>query len=76
MEFILLEVNKDGNPVFEEDFLKNKKKGEFFTNEYAIIEKYQIFPIYSLTLKRNEYFILWRDPNFFVENKFSDYLSL
>ena len=69
-----IRVNKKGDPLSEEDALNHKKNGEFVTNEYAITEKYQIFPIYSLTLKRNEFFILWRDPNFFRKNKFSDFL--
>ena len=69
-----IRVDNDGNPLSENNFLLAKKEGKFVANEYVITEKYQIFPIYSLTLKRNEYFVLWRDPNFFNENKFSNYL--
>ena len=31
-------------------------------------------PLYGLTLKRNEYFVIWRDPNFKGQNFYSDYL--
>ena len=48
---------------------------KFLGNKYAITEKYQIFPIYSLTVKRNEYFVLWRDPNSKGKNHFSDFLK-
>ena len=70
-----IRVKDDGNPLTERDFFDKKSKGEFLGNEYVITEKYQIFPIYSLTVKRNEYFVLWRDPNFKGENDFSDYLK-
>ena len=69
-----IRVDKKGLPLSENNFLLAKKEGKFVANEYVITEKYQIFPIYSLTLKRNEYFVLWRDPNFFNKNKFSKYL--
>ena len=69
-----IRVNNEGDSLSESCFLKERKKGEFLGNEYAITEKYQILPIYSLTIKRNEYFILWRDPNFKGKNEYSDYL--
>ena len=69
-----IRVKNDGNSLTETCFIKEKKKGEFLGNEYVITEKYQILPIYSLTVKRNEYFVLWRDPNFKGKNQFSDYL--
>ena len=69
-----IRVKSDGNPLSENESVARKKEGKFVGNEYAITEKYQIFPIYSLTLKRNEYFVLWRDPNFFNKNEFSEFL--
>ena len=54
--------------------MNERRKGEFLGNKYVITEKYQILLFYSLTVKRNEYFILWRDPNFEGENEYSDYL--
>jgi len=70
-----IRVNDEGDALTEKDFFDKKNKGQFLGNEYAITEKYQIFPIYSLTVKRNEYFVLWRDPNFKGENKFTNYLK-
>ena len=70
-----IRVNDEGDALTERDFYDKKSKGEFLGNEYAITEKYQIFPIYSLTVKRNEYFVLWRDPNFQGKNDYSDYLQ-
>ena len=69
-----IRVDNDGDSLSESCFLKERKKGLFLGNEYAVTEKYQILPIYSLTVKRNEYFVLWRDPNFEGENEFTDYL--
>ena len=66
-----IKVDHDGEPIGDNTVLK---EGQFIGTEYAITELYQIFPIYSLTLKRNEYFVLWRDPNFSEGNNFSEYL--
>ena len=52
-----------------------RKKGKFIGNEYVITEKEQICPIYGIKLKRNEFFILWRDPNFESNNLYSNYLK-
>ena len=71
IHFIKVDNNGDalpGNP------LEEIKKGKFTGNEYAITEKYQMLPIYSLTVRRNEYFILWRDPNFKGKNEYTDFL--
>ena len=52
-----------------------REEGKFIGNEYVITELDQICPIYSLTLKRNEYFVLWRDLNFEGKNNFTEYLK-
>ena len=52
-----------------------KQKGKFVDTEYVITEQEQILPIFGLTLKRNEYFIVWRDNNFKGLNVYSDYLK-
>jgi hypothetical protein len=51
----------------------NSKK--VFKNEYILSEKYQIFPLYTFTLKRNKYFVLFRDPNFTEERYYSKFLE-
>ena len=35
----------------------------------------QILPLYGLTLKRNEYFVIWRDQNFKGVNNWTKYLK-
>ena len=51
-------------------FNDNNSKTRIFT-EYVLSEKYQIFPIYTLTLRRNEYFVIYRDPNFVKKNHYT-----
>ena len=53
---------------------KDKKEGVFMGTEYVITEMDQMLPLYGLTLKRNEYIIVWRDPGFTLENTHSEYL--
>ena len=48
----------------------NNNKIRIYT-EYVLSEKYQIFPIYTLTLRRNEYFVIYRDPNFVKKNHYT-----
>ena len=52
----------------------NSKK--VFKNEYILSEKYQIFPLYTFTLKRNKNFVLFRDPNFTEERYYSKFLEI
>ena len=52
-----------------------KEEEKDLANEYLITEKYQIFPFYHLTLKRNEYFVLFRDSNFNEKNEYFDLLE-
>ena len=54
--------------------IEDKKKGVFLGNEYVITELSQIFPLYGLTFKRNEYFVIWRDPNFATQSNFTNFL--
>ena len=54
---------------------KAKKEGKFIGSEYVITEMDQMLPLYGLTLRRNEYFILWRDGNFNSKNEWTDYLK-
>ena len=63
-----------------------KKIGNFYINEnhnikslicteYVLSEKYQILPLFTFTLRRNEYFVLYRDPNFIGQHNHSQYLN-
>ncbi len=59
----------------ENDVEKARKEGKFIGTEYVISQKKQMLPLYGLTLKRNEFFIIWRDGNFQGENKWKEYLK-
>ena len=52
-----------------------RKKGRFIGNEYVITEMEQILPLYGLTLKRNEYLVIWRDPCFDKKNEWDNFLE-
>ena len=70
-----IRVEPEGGQVKEMEEIKTDRKiGKFIGTEYVITEMDQILPLYGLTLKRNEYFVIWRDPNFKGENEFSEYL--
>ena len=52
-----------------------RKNGKFIGNEYVITEMEQILPLYGLTLKRNEYLVIWRDPCFSKKNEWDKFLE-
>ena len=55
--------------------IEDAKKGKFLGNEYVITEFNQILPLYGLTFRRNEYFVVWRDNHFKGNNQYSKYLQ-
>ena len=59
----------------EEGIDVERKKGRFIGNEYVITEMEQILPLYGLTLKRNEYLVIWRDPCFDKKNEWDKFLE-
>ena len=62
---------KENNDNSNYNIIENQK---VLGNEYIITEKYQIFPIYHITLKRNEYFVLLQDSNFDEKNEYFELL--
>ena len=56
---------------FDSEIMSNKElkinKGNFF-REMVITDKDQILPLYGITLKRNDYLVIWRDYNFNLNN--------
>jgi len=75
VHFVQVEPYK-GRVRNKAEIINDKKERKFIGREYAITEKEQMLPLYGLTLKRNEYFILWRDPNFQGKNTFSNFLNI
>ena len=73
----LVSVEPQHGQVIESETLiiSEKQKGKFIGTEYVITEMDQILPLYGLTLKRNEYFVIWRDPNFKGNNEFTNLLN-
>ena len=65
-----------GHVIKKEEIIIDQLEGKFIGTDYTITEKNQILPLYGLTFKRNEYFILWRDPNFSSKNIHSDLLKM
>ena len=65
-----VKVNADGDPILED---KTNEKGykKFIGTEFVINSENQILPLYSITLKRNEYYCLWKDYHFTHETSFT-----
>lgn len=72
-----IRVEPTGGDVYKsnQDIQSAREIGKFIGTEYVITEKKQILPLYGITLKRNEYFVIWSDPNFKGKNHYSDYLK-
>ena len=56
-------VNSDGHPL-SKDKTKENGYNKFIGVEYVIPDEKQILPLYSITLKRSEYYCLWKDYHF------------
>ena len=68
-------VEQDGVIKIENfDLIDNNYK-RIRGNIYVLSEKYQIFPLYTFTLRRNEYFVLYRDPNFIGRHNYTKELK-
>ena len=65
-------VDPDGLIKFKNCYLNDNNIKQI---EYVLSEKYQIFPLYTFTLRRNEYYVLYRDPNFIGQHNHSQYLN-
>ena len=63
-------VKADGKPL-SIDQTKEKGYTKFIGTEYVIPSEKQILPLYSITLKRNEYYCLWKDYHFTHETCFT-----
>ena len=74
IHFALVEP-ENGEIKNENEILLEIKKGTFLGREFVLTEMDQIFPLFGITLKRNEYFIIWRDPDFEEKNSYSSYLQ-
>ncbi len=57
----------NGKPLSKE---KTKENGynKFIGTEYVIPNEKQVLPLYAITLKRNEYYCLWKDYHFLIKH--------
>ena len=65
-------VNYKGLPLSENETKENGYKN-FIGTEFVIPDQNQILPLYSITLKRNEYYFLWKDYHFTHKTIFTDH---
>jgi len=66
-----VKVNAKGHPLSINESKGNDYK-KFIGTEYVIPDKNQILPLYSITLKRNEYYCLWKDYHFTHETEYTE----
>ena len=67
-----INVNAKGQPLSKIQ-TKEKNYNKFIGTEYVIQSQNQILPLYSITLKRNEYYCLWKDYHFTHETSFTEH---
>ena len=66
-------VDYNGLPLSEKETKENGYKN-FIGTEFVIPDQNQILPLYSITLKRNEYYFLWKDYHFTHKTIFTDHV--
>ena len=66
-----VKVNAKGLPLSKDQTKENGYK-KFIGTEYIIPSENQILPLYSITLKRNEYYCLWKDYHFTHKTGYSE----
>ena len=67
-----VKVNAEGQPLSKNQ-TKEKGYNKFIGTEYVIPSEKQILPLYSITLKRNEYYFLWKDYHFTHETEYTEH---
>ena len=51
---------------------KNEERRNILGVDYAISEKEQTLPLYGITLKRNEFLVVWKDSNYEINNEYKE----
>jgi len=69
-------VEPNGLKKIEIFHLNNNNNKIIISNEYVLSEKFQIFPLYIFTLRRNEYYVLNRNPDFVGKDFYSKKIKL
>ena len=74
VHFVRVNAN-NGSVKNKAKIIEDQKQGKFMGTEYVITEEDQFLPLYGLTLKRNEYCVVWRDGNFDGDNIHAAFLN-
>lgn len=67
-----VKVDAKGRPLSKDQTKENGYK-KFIGTEYIIPNENQILPLYSITLKRNEFYCLWKDYHFTHETEYTEH---
>jgi hypothetical protein len=59
----------------EEEIKQYEISGVISGNDYLITEMAQILPLYGLTLRRNEFLVVWRDSNYGINTEYTNFLE-
>ena len=65
-------VNAQGRPL-SKNTTKANGYNKFIGTEFVIPSENQILPLYSITLKRSEYYCLWKDYHFTHQTSFTEH---
>ena len=65
-----INVNAYGEPLSQDQTKENGYR-RFIGTEYVIPSEKQILPLYTITLKRSEYYCLWKDYHFTHQTEFT-----
>ena len=66
---------KEMRILTENEIKQYEISGVISGNDYLITEMAQILPLYGLTLRRNEFLVVWRDSNYGIKKEYTDYLE-
>ena len=67
-----IHVDAKGSPLSQNQTKENGYK-KFIGTEFVIPSEKQILPLYAITLKRNEYYCLYKDYHFTHKTKYTDH---
>ena len=70
IRYILVKARGDPLP---KDETRENGYNKFIGVEYVIPSEKQIFPLYSITLKRSEYYCLWKDYHFTHQTSYTEH---
>jgi len=64
-----------GRTLKPNEIKKNEERKNILGVDYAVSEKEQTLPLYGITLKRNEFLVVWKDSNYEINNDYKEYFE-